>query len=63
MILILNRIVLYENGKAIPHESPYLLSDKQFDIDLSIVVPSYNEDQRLPTMMKDTLKVRKRFDI
>ena len=41
---MMNRLVLYENGRAIPQETPYLLSEKNFDTDLTIVVPAYNED-------------------
>lgn len=39
-------------------ETPYLLDTKTFDVDISIVVPAYNEEARLPVMMKDTLEVR-----
>jgi glycosyltransferase involved in cell wall biosynthesis len=34
-----------------------LLDNKKYDIDLSIVVPAYNEVQRLPKMMNETLPV------
>eukprot|EP00347_Sterkiella_histriomuscorum_P015887 403355309 len=37
--------------------------EKTFDIDISIVVPAYNEESRLPTMMKDTLEyLQKKID-
>lgn len=32
-----------------------MLDNKKYDIDLSIVVPAYNEVQRLPKMMNETL--------
>ena len=40
------------------NSEPFLLDNKKYDIDLSIVVPAYNEVQRLPTMMKETLPVK-----
>jgi dolichyl-phosphate beta-glucosyltransferase len=51
-------IRMFENGdllKQIP--TPLLLDDqfKELDVDLTIVVPAYNEDQRLPTMMTETI--------
>lgn len=52
------RILLYNDGKQIEVETPYLLDTKTFDVDISIVVPAYNEEARLPVMMKDTLEVR-----
>lgn len=30
---------------------PYLLDDNKYEVDLSIVVPAYNEVNRLPTML------------
>jgi hypothetical protein len=52
------RYSIYENGKTISiPDKPYLLEDKDFGVDISIVVPAYNEEARLPTMMTDTLKV------
>lgn len=38
-------------------EKPYLLESSDYDVDVSIVVPAYNEEARLTTMMTDTLKV------
>lgn len=49
--------MIYENGKQVKVDIPYLLDNKAYDIDLSIVVPAFNEENRLPTMMKDTLTV------
>ena len=39
---------------------PHLLvkMEKEPDFDLTLVVPAYNEESRLPVMMKDTIKVR-----
>ena len=48
---------MYENGNVVKIETPYLLNSQSHDIDLSIVVPAYNEESRLPVMMKDTLEV------
>jgi len=39
------------------NSEPFLLDNKKYDIDLSIVVPAYNEVNRLPTMMDETLPV------
>ena len=51
--------MLFENGKQVEVKAePNLLDSKQYDFDLTIVVPAYNEEERLPTMMKDTLPVR-----
>lgn len=48
--------VLFENGKRIePKGAPFLLDSSKYDVDLSFVVPAYNEEKRLPTMMKDTM--------
>jgi hypothetical protein len=50
--------VLYDNGKKIEVETPYLLNtDQSFDVDISIIVPAYNEENRLPTMMTETIEV------
>lgn len=56
---VLFSIELYDDGKKVDIPTPYLLEQKNFDIDISIVVPAYNEEQRLPTMMTETLEVRK----
>jgi len=55
------RYVLFEDGKqkqTKAGEQPDLLSSKKAEFDLTIVVPAYNEENRLPTMMKETLPVR-----
>jgi dolichyl-phosphate beta-glucosyltransferase len=31
------------------------LDSTKYDVDLSFVVPAYNEEKRLPVMMKDTM--------
>lgn len=49
---------LFENGELVQQAPTPLLLDDQFkelDVDISIVVPAYNEDQRLPTMMTETI--------
>ena len=52
------RYALFDKGKEMQITSePFLLDNKKYDIDLSIVVPAYNEVQRLPTMMNETLPV------
>ena len=54
----LNRYVLFEKGKQIDIKVlPYLLDDNKYDVDLSIIVPAYNEEARLPTMLNETLPV------
>lgn len=54
------RIRLYENGIRVDLEEPDLLTNLEREAlyDLSLVVPAYNEEKRLPVMMKDTLAVR-----
>ena len=50
---------LYDNGKPIAVGStPFLLDGlaKEAIFDLTLVVPAYNEELRLPTMMKETLE-------
>ena len=49
--------VLFEKGSRIEAKgiTPYLLDTKKYDVDLTLVVPAYNEEKRLPTMMKETL--------
>ena len=55
---MLCRYVLFDKGQKIQIKSdPFLLDNKKYDIDLSIVVPAYNEVQRLPKMMNETLPV------
>lgn len=39
----------------------YLNQNKK-KIDLSLVVPSYNEEQRLPIMLEDTVKFLKQYN-
>lgn len=57
----INSYTLYENGKKISFNSPLLLEqmDKRSEFDLTLVIPAYNEENRLPTMMNDTIKVKK----
>jgi hypothetical protein len=55
---MLCRYVLFDKGQKLQIKSdPFLLDNKKYDIDLSIVVPAYNEVQRLPKMMNETLPV------
>jgi hypothetical protein len=58
----IGRILIYENGKEIKIDAPFLLDNRSYDVDLSIVVPAYNEEARLPVMMKDTLAVRTNYE-
>ena len=51
------RYEIYENGKKIEQSEPFLIATKAWDIDLSIVVPAYNEESRLPKMMTETTEV------
>lgn len=52
------RYVLFDKGQRMQVNSePFLLDNKKYDIDLSIVVPAYNEVDRLPKMMDETLPV------
>jgi hypothetical protein len=51
---------MYENGKILEIKEPYLLqnTDKEAPYDISFVVPAYNEFNRLPKMMNETIEVR-----
>ena len=53
------RFSLFENGIKIVPKDPYLLDklEKEAEFDLTLVVPAYNEESRLPIMMKETLEV------
>lgn len=54
------RWLLFEDGKekrTKEGEKPDLLTSKKAEFDLTIVVPAYNEEARLPVMMKDTIAV------
>ena len=48
---------IVENGKPIAKQQqgspPFLLSETQEQFDLTLVVPAYNEEERLPSMLKD----------
>ena len=60
---MLCRYVLFDKGQKLQIKSdPFLLDNKKYDIDLSIVVPAYNEVQRLPKMMNETLPVTSQLD-
>jgi hypothetical protein len=50
---------MYENGKILDLKDPFLLSntEKEAPYDISIVVPAYNEFNRMPKMMSETLDV------
>lgn len=49
-------VKLYINGKLQDKISrPYLLEDQNPEYDLTIIVPSYNEEKRLPVMMKNLI--------
>lgn len=56
---LLHRYIMIEDGKAITLSEPFLLQDlgKEAPYDLSLVVPAYNEEQRLPKMMDETVEV------
>jgi hypothetical protein len=47
----------FENGVSIEVKKPFLLEnmDKEALYDISLVVPAYNEELRLPIMMKETI--------
>ena len=57
--LFLLRYTLFENGKVVKVTDPHLLDklEKTAEYDLTLVVPAYNEESRLPVMMKDTINV------
>jgi dolichyl-phosphate beta-glucosyltransferase len=48
----------FENGKAVEVKTPFILEDmaKEALYDITLVVPAYNEELRLPIMMKETIK-------
>ena len=43
---------------SLPKNSFALIADKNKNIYLSIVIPSYNEEERLPIMLKETIEVK-----
>jgi hypothetical protein len=45
--------VLFEKGQRVEPKGmqPYLLDNKKYDIGLSLIVPAYNEVNRLPKML------------
>jgi hypothetical protein len=52
--------LLFDKGSKLEIKSdtsPFLLDNKKYDIDLSIIFPAYNEVQRLPKTMNETLPV------
>ena len=54
------RWILFEDGKekrTKEGEKPDLLTTTKPVFDLTIVVPAYNEEKRLPTMMQETIPV------
>ena len=48
----------FENGKSVDVKTPFILDDmdKEELYDITLVVPAYNEELRLPIMMKETLQ-------
>ena len=57
---------IVENGKALPRQShsspPFLLADAgQTEFDLTLVVPAYNEEERLPSMLKEHIEFLQKF--
>lgn len=50
-------ITFFENGKAVGTKKPFIFENMEKDAlyDLTLVVPAYNEELRLPIMMKETI--------
>ena len=50
---------MYENGKEVELKEPFLLqnTDREVPYDISLIVPAFNEETRLPKMMKETIEV------
>lgn len=47
-----------EKGKILENPEIFLLDNNlQQHVDLSLVIPAYNEEKRLPIMISDTLNV------
>ena len=51
---------MIEKGKDVKVEKAYLLENQKENehYDLTLVVPAFNEEKRLPKMMKETVEVR-----
>ena len=50
---MVKELEIVEEGKAIEMPGqPYLMSEKGEQFDLSLVVPAYNEEERLPSMLE-----------
>jgi len=50
------KITVFENNLEREIDVPYLLKDEDYGVELSIVVPCYNETKRFPDTFKDTYK-------
>lgn len=49
--------MIVDNGKEVKVTEPLLLKDNKDKFDLTLVVPAYNEENRLPKMMLETTEV------
>ena len=47
-------ITIREDSADVAVDVPYLLKDEDYKVDLSIVVPCYNETTRFPPTFKET---------
>ena len=55
------RYILFEDGKQMKTEKPTLIESvphSKSDVDLTLVIPAYNEENRLPKMMTETIEVK-----
>jgi len=51
------KVIIWEGQSEVKPETPYLLDGKEYDVDVSIVAPCYNEHSRLPPTFEETYKV------
>ena len=60
-------ITVHEGDETVYLDAPYLLESDEYNVDLSIVVPCYNESKRFPITFNETyaylkeLKQRKKM--
>ncbi len=45
---------MWEGAAEVPVEVPYLMTDEEYNVDLSVVVPCYNEANRFPPNFTET---------
>ncbi len=56
--VLIYRTIINNKNQKLQYKSPLLKTPYPIDdVELSLVVPSYNEEKRLPIMLENTIKV------